>query len=65
MQERVASTIKKEYGFCSTLFVKIHKSVKSISDEWLNTMCWNSCVFRISTIELCVEFSLIFFGIEK
>ena len=33
MQERVASTIKKEYGFCSTLFVKIHKSVKSISDE--------------------------------
>ena len=43
-------------------------SLKSVSEEWLNCdPIWNSAeaLFEISTINWCVEFSIIFFGTAK
>ena len=37
------------------------RSVKPMSDEWLDTTCWNCRLFRIFMIKWCVEFSVIFF----
>ena len=37
---RVASIIKKEYGFAVHFLYKFIKSLKLISDEWLNAICW-------------------------
>ena len=34
------------------------KSLKSISDEWLNVIFWSSPLFGIFMIKKCVEFSL-------
>ena len=41
------------------------KSLKTISDEWLNTIWWSSRLSGIFIIKECVEFSLIFFDTEK
>ena len=38
----VASRTKKEYGFPVQLLYRFIKPLKSISDEWLNTICWSS-----------------------
>ena len=44
---KIVSVTKKEYGF-STFFVNIQiKSLKSISDEWLNAISWGSCLSGI------------------
>ena len=45
---RVASFTKEEYGFA------VHFSqrfIKSISDEWLNVICWISGLFEIFIIK--------------
>ena len=44
---RVISIIKKRIWFYSRHFIKIHKSWKSISNEWLNAICWSSLLFGI------------------
>ena len=62
---RVASIAKKEYCFSVNFLSRFIKSLKSISDEWLDTICWSSCFFRIFIITLCVEFSLMFLGTGK
>ena len=41
------------------------KSLKSISDEWFNTIFWNSLLFEIFMITKCAEFSLTSFGTLK
>ena len=38
------------------------KSLKSMSDEWLDVICWSSLVLRIVMIKQCVAFSLIVLG---
>ena len=38
---RVASITKKEYGFAVNFLKKFVKFLKSISDEWLNAICWS------------------------
>ena len=35
----VASTTKKEYGFAVHILERFIKSLKSISDKWLNVIC--------------------------
>ena len=43
-EAKIVSVTKKEYDF-STFFVKIEiKSLKSMSDEWLNAVSWGSCL---------------------
>ena len=49
--------VQSEYGFA------IH--LNSISDEWLNAICWSSCLFGIFILKWFVEFSLIFFDTAK
>ena len=46
-EAKIVSVTKKEYDF-STFFVKIEiKSLKSMSDEWLNAVSWGSCLSGI------------------
>ena len=54
---RVVSITKKEYGWI--------KSWKSISEEWLNAICWSFLLFGIFTTKYCVEFNLMLFGTAK
>ena len=43
-EAKIVSVTKKEYDF-STFFVMIEiKSLKSMSDEWLNAVSWGSCL---------------------
>ena len=35
------------------------KSLKSMSDEWLDAFCYSSPLFGIFMLKLCVGFSLI------
>ena len=44
---RVASINNKEYGFAVHLLQRLIKSWKSMSDEWLNAICWSSLLFGI------------------
>ena len=41
------------------------KSLKSMSDEWFNAICWSSLLFGIFIIKKWVEFSLTSFGTLK
>ena len=43
---RVVSTTKNEYGFPVHCLHRFIKFWKSISDEWLNAVCWSSILFR-------------------
>ena len=56
---------KKEYGFAVHVLYKFIKSLKSISYEWLNAICWSSRLSQIFIKKWCAEFSLTFFGTEK
>ena len=44
---RVVLITKKEYGFGVHLLQKFIKSWKSLSDEWLNAICWSSLLLGI------------------
>ena len=39
--------------------------LKSISDEWLNAICWSSRFLEIFIIRQCLEIGLIVFSTEK
>ena len=41
------------------------KSLKSVSDEWFNAICWSSLLLGIFMIKKWVEFSLTSFGTLK
>ena len=41
------------------------KSLKSVSDKWLNVICWGSCLFGIFIWKKCVQFSLTPFATGK
>ena len=58
----VVSLTKKECGF-ALCFLKIFiKSLKSMSDEWFNAICWISLLFGIFIIKKYVVLSLTCFG---
>ena len=44
---KVVSITKKDYGSTIDFLQKFIKSWKSISDEWLNAICWNYLLFGI------------------
>ena len=48
---RVVSITKKEYRIALHFLQKSKKSLKSISDEWWNEICWSSQLFGIFTIK--------------
>ena len=40
---RVASITKKEYNFEADFSERLIKSLTSVSDAWLNPICWRYC----------------------
>ena len=62
---RVASVTKKEYDFAAYFSQRFKKSLKWISDEWLDRICWSSRLLGIFIIKYCAEFSLKYFGRVK
>ena len=48
---RVASATKKEYGFAVHFLYRFIKTLKSISDEWLNAICCSCRLFGIFIIK--------------
>ena len=48
---RVHSSTKKEYGFAVHFLERFIKFSWSAFDEWLNAICWNSCLFGIFIIK--------------
>ena len=48
---RVVSTTKNEYSFPVHCLHRFIKFWKSISDKWLNAVCWSSVLFRIFITE--------------
>ena len=48
---RVASINKKEYGFAVHFLQRLRKALNSISDEWLNAICWSSRLLGIFIIK--------------
>ena len=41
------------------------KSLKSMSDEWSNAVCWSSLLFGIFIMKKCIVFNLTSFGTLK
>ena len=52
--------------FSETFIIDLYKkSLKPVSDEWFNAICWSSLLSGIFIIKKCVEFSLTSFGTLK
>ena len=49
MQEYYQS-LEKENGFAVHFLLGFIKSLKSISDKWLNAICWSSYLFGVFII---------------
>ena len=62
---RVASITKKVYSFAVHSLYRFRKSLKWISDEWWNAVCWSYRLFGIFIIKHCEEFSPILFETAK
>ena len=62
---KAVSLTKKEYGAAVQILQILMKSLKSLSDEWFNTICWSFLLLGIFIIKKCLEFSLTSFGTLK
>ena len=49
----------------SGVLLSFIKSLNSVSENWLNSICWSSNLFGIFIKKYCVEFNLTFFGTVK
>ena len=45
------ASIANTYDFGKYFLYRFTKSLKSISDEWLDAICWSSCLFGIFIIK--------------
>ena len=62
---KVVFLTKKVYASALYFLKIVIKSLKSISDESFNAICWSFLLFKVFTIKKCVVFSLTTFGTLK